>query len=181
MLPYICTTLYASTLTSYTQCRCKSTTRLHLTKIPIALQKLLHIRPVLHRIHQLHQPRIFLQPLAPILNQLLIVADLIYNQVCICDLLADDEGTSHGELVGREVLLQRLEEGDSGALLMFGIILLFVCAEERCDEKGPPWMSGVSLNQDRKRCRGYVQSEARSHMASAQYFSSSLCPSYSPS
>lgn len=109
-----------------------------LTKVPIALQELLHIRPVLHRIHQLHQPWIFLQPLAPVLNQLFVVANLIYNQVCICDLLTDDKGASDGELVGREVLLQSLEEGYTGALLMFRINLVFVWAEERCNEKCPP-------------------------------------------
>lgn len=109
-----------------------------LTKVPIALQKLLHIRPILHRINQLHQPRIFLQPLAPILDQLLIMTNLIDNQVCIRDLLADNKRAADGELVGGEMLLQSLEEGDTRALLMFRIFLLLVCAEERCDEKGPP-------------------------------------------
>ena len=112
--------------------------RINSTKIPIALQKGLYIRPFLHRIHQFHQPRVILQPLSPLLRQPLIVADLIQHHIRIRDVLPNNVRPRLRQLMRLQMRLQRLQDRPSKRPLMLGIRLLLVVVEEGLDEKSAP-------------------------------------------
>ena len=109
------------------------------TSIPITLQKSLHIRPRLHRVHQSRQPRVLLQPLSPILRQTFIVADLVEHQIRIRDVRSDDVRSGcGGEIVGFQMGLQGVEELWSHGPLMLGIGFFLVVGKEGLDEESAP-------------------------------------------
>ena len=80
--------------------------RTNSTKIPVALQEGLDVRPFLHRIHQSHQPRVILQPFSPLSRQTLIMANLIDHHIRICDVLPNDVRPRFRQLVGLQMCLQ---------------------------------------------------------------------------
>lgn len=109
------------------------------TQISLTLSKRLDIRPPLHRIRQLPETRIILQPLHALLRQILIVQDLIEHQIRVRDRLAEHIRARAREFVSREVSLEGVQEADALGLLVFGIRLFFLGVEKGVDELGPPW------------------------------------------
>ena len=65
-------------------------TSLLLTQVCTALKELLDVGSGLHSIDQLYQPRVLLELLSPILNEVLILQQLEENQVCVSNLITDD-------------------------------------------------------------------------------------------
>ena len=156
----------------------------HLSEISLTVQESLDIRPAFDRIHQLGQPRISLQPSPSVLRQLLIMTNLIDDKIRVRDLLTDHKSARLRQLVGRQMLLQRLEEIIARSLLVLRIRLLLVGVEKRDDEQRAPYQSSKltsANNLQTSKMDIVLQSAARSHIASTQYFSSSLSPSYAPS
>jgi hypothetical protein len=109
-----------------------------LTKICLAIEELLDVGSVLHRIYQLNQLRISLQPLSSILNEVLIVTQLEENQICIGDFVSDNIWSSLGKLRTLQVCFDRLQEPISVTLLMLWIVNLLVVREECRNEKCSP-------------------------------------------
>ena len=66
------------------------------------------------------------------------MAHLVDDHVRIGDFLANDKGTTGGELVGFEVSFQGLEEVSAVALGMFRVGFVFVGGEESLDEERTP-------------------------------------------
>lgn len=122
--------------TSYTISQPQSPS--HLTQIPLTLQESFNIGSRLHRIHQLRQPWILLQPLSPILRQILIVADLVEHHIGVCETLSGNKRPRSGEVMGLEMSFQCLQEAVAVCLLVFRIGLFLVWVEEGLDEEGPP-------------------------------------------
>ena len=112
--------------------------RINSTKVPIALQKGLYIRPFLHGIHQFHQPGVILQPFSPLLRQPLIMADLIEHHVRICNVLPNDVRPRSRQIMCLQMRLQSMQNRRSKRLLMLGIRLFFVVCEEGLNEEGAP-------------------------------------------
>lgn len=108
------------------------------TQVPLTLSKRLDIRPPLHRIRQLPETRIVLQPRHALLRQILIVQDLIEHQIRIRDRRAEHIRAREREFVSREVSLERGQEADALGFLMLGIRLFFLGVEKGVDELGPP-------------------------------------------
>ena len=108
------------------------------TKIPVTLQEGLYIRPFLHRIHQLHQPRVILQPFSPLLRQPLIVADLIEHHIRICNVPPDNVRPRLRQIVRLQMRLQAIQNRRSKRPLMLGISLVFIVGKEGLDEESAP-------------------------------------------
>lgn len=77
------------------------------------------------------------------------------------------------------MLVECLKEVGTITLLVFWVELFLVWREESDNEEGAPCQ--LLAMQGHMEVWTSVQSSAMSHMASAQYFSSSDCPSYAPS
>lgn len=162
---------------------------MYLTQVPITLQKSRHIRPALHPINQLLQSWVILKPRAPILRKILIMADLIDDQVGIRNVLPNNKRPLSRQIIRLQMRLQRTKEAVAIALLVFRIRLVLVITEESHDEQCSPYpfpnKPSISLRSHRtsphsKEGVCNVQSIAISHIASAQYISSSVVPSYWP-
>jgi len=109
-----------------------------LTQISVTLKEFLDIGSGLHSINQLHQPRVWLQPLSSILNQILIMAQLEKYQIRICNIIPDDERSPAGKIRAFQMSFNSLEESVSVTLLMLRIVYLLVVGEERRNEECSP-------------------------------------------
>lgn len=114
-------------------------------QVSITLQKGLDIRPTLHRIRQLLESRILLQPLHPILRQILIMQNLVNNHIRIRERLPHDIWPLERKLVPRQVSLEGLQEANALGLLVLGISLFFIRVEKRADELSPPCNNNKSV------------------------------------
>ena len=110
-----------------------------LTQIGVTLKEFFDIGSGLHSINQLHQPRVWLQPLSSILNQILIMAQLEKYQIRICDIIADDEWSPAGEFWALQMGFDSFGESVSIALLMLRIIYLLIIGEERRNKECSPF------------------------------------------
>ena len=113
-----------------------------LPQIPPTLHERLHALPPLDSIYQLHQPRILLQPLAPIPRQLLIMHNLIQHDICIREPLPNHKRPALGKITRPQVLLHSREELGALIFAVRGVLGVFVGGEEGVDEQGAP--CGVS-------------------------------------
>ena len=111
----------------------------NLTQVPVTLQELLDVRPVLDTIHKLGEPRVILEPSTTVLGALLVVTDLVDDEIGIRDLLANDKRAGLGRLVRAEMLVEGLEEVCTVALLVLGVELVLVWREKGNDEESAPW------------------------------------------
>ena len=102
------------------------------------MQESFHVRPRLHRVHQVRQLGVILQPFSPLLRQTLVVADLIEHHIRICDILPSDVRPRCRQLMCFQMRLQSVQEPRSNRPLMLRISFFLVVCEEGLDEERAP-------------------------------------------
>lgn len=110
----------------------------NLPQIPLTLQKRLHIWPLLHRIHKLHQPRIFLQSFPSILRQLFIMAYLVQHYIRIREPIPNDKRTPLSEITTLQVLRYSFEIICTCGAAVLGICCFLLWIEKSDYEECAP-------------------------------------------
>ena len=109
-----------------------------LPAVPIACQECLDIRSFLHGIHQLHKSVILLQPFSAVLREILVVDDLVQNNVCVRESLAQDKRSRLRIVVACQARLQPFKKALAISLLVYGIRLLLIRMEKGLEKESAP-------------------------------------------